>query len=112
MRGEQTPDVELIEAAAGKVWGVKVRDRLVLFAEGPEPIRSASYEVRGAGRHRHLLCNLIPGLEYVVKKDAQQVLVGTASEQGTLPFESSVEEDALFSFTFSPDPPHSASSHP
>jgi hypothetical protein len=97
VRGAQTPDAELIEAAAGKVWGAKVGDRLVLFAEGPEPIQSASYEVRGTGLHRHIVCNLVPESQYTVKKDNEQLLVGKASKQGVLPFECSVDGKALFS---------------
>jgi hypothetical protein len=98
LRGGEPPDVELIEAAAGKVWGAKVSDRVALFAQGPEPIRSASYAIRGTGVHRQLLLNLVPESKYVVKKNEQEVLVAVASKQGTLQFESTVEEEALFEF--------------
>jgi len=98
LRGRETPDAELIEATAGKMLGAKVENRVVLFAEGEGPIESATYEVRGTGVHWHLICNLIPESQYIVKKDKEELPAGKASKQGTLQFESSVDGAALFSF--------------
>ena len=98
LKGGDTPAVELIEGMTGRVWGAKVRNRVVVFAEGPERIESASYEVKGTGLQRHLLCNLIPESNYIVKKDKKQLVVGKASKQGILQYESCVDKKALFSF--------------
>jgi hypothetical protein len=93
----------LVESETGNLLGTQVGAKVVLFAKHPDTIKKTRYTLTGHGRVWHLLCNLRPETRYRIYQNGKQLLSTPASKQGTLKFQSTLNNRiSIFLITSSP----------
>jgi hypothetical protein len=99
LKGKGKFNAELVESAAGDIYGAKVGNKAVLFSKYPEPLTKGSYTIAGSGALWQLLCNLKPEKKYQIKQDGKVLFEKGASKQGTIQFEATMNgKNSQFEF--------------